>query len=139
MIKKILIIFLGILLFSIFIICIKSYREQKYFSQEQEKIAKILGTQIENFPPSQHFPYGYFDKKLKKGMSLSEVHSIMKGYVSVYRCSDLLENYYFISENDNNTLEFSIIYDEDKLFSELISEERGYHFLSPECIPGQVN
>lgn len=138
--KKIIKILARLFLFLILLIFIGYIINSIYFKLEQIKIAHILGVNINDYPPSQYFPQGYFLLELQSGMSIKKVHAIMKGYVSVKKCGDYMERYFFISDKQGiNVLLLDLLYSEDKLLlKKIVTFDRGYNPYTPECIPGQL-
>jgi hypothetical protein len=93
---------------------------------EQKKLAQSLGVEINDYPASYAFPVGYFHEILQPNMTLNEVHTIVRGYISVYNCG-YKEVYYYFSKNDNRAIRFEVIYkpadDGEYLFLKLQTED----------------
>jgi len=140
MIKTIIKIMAGLFVSLILLIFLGFIINAIYFKFEQIKIAHILGVKIKDYPPSQYFPQGYFLLKLQTGMSVEEVHSIMKGYVSVKKCGDDMEQYFFISDKqDMNVLLLDLIFSEEKfLLDKIVTFDRGNNPITTTCVLGQL-
>lgn len=89
----------------------------------RQDLAKELGIQIENYPYPLAFPSGYFGIVLKQGMSISEVHKIVRGYKQVLHCGDGMEVYYFLTTDIKDTERFFIFYDEKGRYLRLQGED----------------
>jgi hypothetical protein len=91
---------------------------------QQEKLAEELGIKIQDYPNERSFPVGYFDTILEPGMTIYEVHKIVKGYVGVFRCfNDSAEHYYYYSLEEDKEIDFFIFFDTERNFMELKSIE----------------
>jgi len=108
---------------------------------EQRQLAKELGVKIDDYPSPYAFPDGYFYSVLKPGMTIGQVHNIVKGYRASYNCG-LDEVYYYFSDNDNRAIRFEVDYDyapvgDDYIFINLMTEDdnsRSIHIVG--CVPG---
>ena len=89
----------------------------------QQHLADQLGVRIDNYPYPAGFPVGYFYETLEVGMSVKEVHEILKGYSRVLRCGSYAEVYYFYTTNDDTATRFRVFYDEQMLLSESHGED----------------
>lgn len=118
-------ILLGCLLSSTLFAISKANPYWPYILQ-QRKLAESLGVEIADYPASYAFPAGYFHEILQPGMTLNEVHTIVKGYINVYNCG-YKEVYYYFSNNDNRAIRFEVIYkqvdDGEYLFLKLQTED----------------
>ena len=86
---------------------------------QQEKLATALGVKIQDYPYEHDFPAGYFYNVLKPGMTLREVHAIVKGYKEVYHCFGFSELYYYFSGDEDKAVVFMLTYDNDGKFVDL--------------------
>jgi hypothetical protein len=98
-------------------------RQRQATRLRMEQLASRLGVSIDDYPYPRVFPAGYFDSILEKGMSPSDVHQVVQGYATVWRCGDLRELYYYYSTDDDIALRFMIFYDQDKRFLRLQGED----------------
>jgi hypothetical protein len=57
----------------------------KYWFQ-QRQLANALGVSPGDFPAAYAFPVGYFHEILQPGMTMTQAHEIIRGYLKVYRC-----------------------------------------------------
>lgn len=62
---------------------------------QQEKLARTLDVRIDDYPYPYSFPSGYFYSILKPGMTMEEVHQLIKGYKKILNCHNVSEIYYF--------------------------------------------
>lgn len=107
--------------------------------KEQANLAKDLEVEIAEFPPVSSFPSSYFRSVLKPGMTLSEVHSIVKGYKKVLRCGFQSEIYYYFGTDDKGAHRIEIFYDQDKKYKKLMGEEPDSRTIQTwGCTPGQL-
>ncbi len=97
---------------------------------QQRKLAENLGVQMNDYAASYAFPVGYFHEILKPGMTLEEIHKLVKGYASVYSCG-YSEVYYYFSKNDSRAIRFEINYDQPSagvyVFLSLQTEDDNSH------------
>ena len=111
---------------------------------QQKELAKEFGVNIQDYPYEASFPVGYFDSKLKPGMTIDEVHEIVKEYVGVFRCfHDFAELYFYYSLDEDKEIDFFIFYDTERNFRELKSIEILYNTASSggpvACSPGLLS
>jgi len=106
--------------------------------RKQEELAIILGVKIEDYPYQVDFPAGYFYSVLKTGMTYDQVHAIVRGYESVYRCYGINEIYYYFSNDDDTALRFRLVYDKQERYIELQGEDPNSRTLGlgPGCSGG---
>ena len=90
---------------------------------QQEKLAKSLGVNIQDYPYSHDFPSGYFFSALKPGMTIREVHAIVKGYKEVYRCFGYTELYYYFSGDVRKAVVFLLTYNKSGKFIDLTGND----------------
>jgi hypothetical protein len=109
----------------------------------QQELAMTLAVDINDYPYPKSFPGGYYDRLLNAGMSSEKVHSIIKGFSSVYHCEGFNNNqeiYYFFGDNETNAIVWLVFYDNNKLY-----EERSESFPGDQtiggyaCSPGLLN
>ncbi|MGD8456672.1 MAG: hypothetical protein PVF83_09830 [Anaerolineales bacterium] len=80
---------------------------------KEEKLAMEFGVTKDELSRYRYiFPYYYFDEKLEPGMSIKEVHEIIKGYEVMYDCG-IDEIYYFYSTNQRRALRIMVSYGYD--------------------------
>lgn len=91
--------------------------------KQQEQLAQELGVEIDDYSYEKVFPLGYFNSILKEGMSMDEVHSIVKGYEKVLQCGSRCEVYYFFDNRDTKALRFMIFYDKQSNFERIQGED----------------
>jgi len=118
MIKKIRllhIIFLSIAIWvGILVVILSSAVLENYaLAQKQKKLATDLNVKIEDYSYPLVFPLGYFESKLRPGMTVVEVHSIMTHYEIVFNCNERSELYYFFTVDDDKAVRFRIRYEGD--------------------------
>jgi hypothetical protein len=105
----------------------------------QQELAKELGVEIKDYPYPVSFPSGYFYTVLKPGMSVAEVHQIVKGYEKVVNCGNVSEIYYYFSAEVEQAKRFKIVYDNDGKFLRFEGEEDDSRTLQTYgCIPGLI-
>lgn len=105
----------------------------------QRDLAKELGVEIPDYPYPVSFPSGYFYTVLKPGMSVSEVHQIVKGYEKVMNCRNVSEIYYYFSVELEQAKRFKIVYDNDGKFVRFEGEEDDSRTLDTNgCAPGLI-
>jgi hypothetical protein len=108
---------------------------------QQEKLAKELGIRIDDYPFQSEFPAGYFATVLHEGMTLAQVHRIVRGYQDVFRCYGDTEVYYFFDRENKKGVVFMIRYDPSSKFVEL----RGSNPFEPtislgdDCTEGRLD
>jgi len=105
-----------------------------------EGLAKTLQVKIENYPYPESFPIGYFETKLTAGMTIRDVHDVMKGYEKVYSCQRS-EIYYFYSVDGDKATRMLVLYDLNGLFEKIQSEDRNSRYLNgyiKDCSEGQI-
>lgn len=104
--------------------------------QMQQELAIELGVEIGEYPHPSNFPLGYFFTVLKPGMSISEVHKIVRGYKKALRCGETMEVYYYLGENIEDSVRFWIYYDEQGKFREFQGEGDSGRRSTSWCSPG---
>src|SRR5262249_46383763 len=114
----------GFLIFCLLWYGINIIVEPSYYWIQQRMLAKELGVNIDDYPYPHAFPNGYFYSVLKPGMTIEQVHDIVKGYKKVFNCGDY-EVYYYFSSSDSHALKFESNYD-------LSADKQDYVFLSLE-------
>jgi len=88
------------IVFTLAILAILSGCDTNPFQSKQSDLAKELGVKISDYHYESVFPEGYYATILKPGLSLKEVHSMIKGYEKVYHCKNYEEIYYYFSLED---------------------------------------
>jgi hypothetical protein len=102
---------------------------------ERAKLARSIGVNIEDYPYPALFPVPYFSKILMPGMSVAEVHQVVRGYKKVYRCRER-EVYYYFSNDDKRALRFEVLYDSNYRYEEVESEDDNSQTISiKDCSP----
>lgn len=91
------------------------------YREKQERLAITLGVDINRYRRVD-FPSDYFFQELKPGMSVYEIHQIIKGYDQVLRCDDYAEVYFYFNPPDTEPFKYMILYNE-KLFKSFITED----------------
>lgn len=108
-------------------------------SIKQAELANYLQVQIEDFPYQYSFPVGYFYSVLRPGMTVDEVHSIVKGYEKVLNCGASSEIYYYFSTEDSNALRLEIYYTSQGTYEDIMGEDNNSSTLWTEgCISGLI-
>ena len=104
----------------------------------QQQIAQDLGVKISDYPQANAFPVGYFRHALKPGMSIAEVHGIVRDYEAAFACDSRNgEVYYYFSSDPSGALRFEIAYDQDMNFDSLGTEDVHQRTISIDgCVPG---
>jgi hypothetical protein len=122
--------FLAVVVLLVILIGVSEYKSKYLPTIQRNNMAKELGIKsIDEYPPPINFPYGYFESLLKPGMSLEEVHKIVRGYKRVLTCNKnkkiyyFEEIYYFYSIDDEKALRMRILYDPEKRFKEIRVED----------------
>jgi hypothetical protein len=111
---------------------------------EQLAVARDLGVNPWDYPPVYLFPRSYYRVILKPGMTMAEVHALIRGYTRVLQCkssssTSSWELYYYFSPDDYDALRFRVIYDQQgrmKAFGE--EDESSPSFLTEDCVPGRI-
>jgi len=83
------------------------------WKSQQITLASQWNVEISDFPSRAYFPVGYFERQLRPGTPIAQVHSLVQGYAKAYKCSGNREVYYYFSFYDNWALRFEIWYDAD--------------------------
>lgn len=116
-------IFLGLLsCILLTILCLVSGNLQMRI--QQEKLARTLEVRIDDYPYPFSFPSGYYYSVLKPGMTIKEVHQLIKSYEKVLNCHNVSEIYYFYDSSEEKAERFEIRYDDQKQFIEFKGEEK---------------
>jgi hypothetical protein len=142
--KIILLIIAALLLLSIAIWVIKTNTEKNNYRLKQEVLAEKLGVKIQDFPPEFYFPVGYFSAILKPGMSIGEVHNLVREYDKVLRCRYDVnfydrEIYYFYSDVDKYPLRFELFFDRQQKYERFQGEDRNSgSLMSDGCETGLI-
>jgi len=89
----------------------------------QQQLAAQLGVEIDDYPYQSAFPDGYFYSALKPGMSIQEVHAIVRGYAKVLQCGDYAEIYYYYDTADTSAHRFRLFFDDDGNFEAFQGED----------------
>ncbi|HVN53757.1 MAG TPA: hypothetical protein VMT46_05455 [Anaerolineaceae bacterium] len=129
--KKPLIILGSVFLLIIMAICLFSVllQNQNPYKSKQDSLANELGVKVTDYPYQHSFPAGYFNEILKSGMTVDEVHKIIKGYEKAYRCRSPVETYYYrevyyyYSLEDTKALRFQVFFDKQEKFTRLEGED----------------
>lgn len=88
---------------------------------QQKELAEFLGVDIKDYRQAD-FPYEYFANTLTPGMTIREVHQIMRGYEKVLYCGDYSEIYYYFSTDDDKSFRYEIMYAERR-FDEFTTDD----------------
>jgi len=119
------------------ILSAQSYVESAPLVRKQQELAKEFGVQMKDYQYA--FPADYFYQVLKPGMSMSEVHDIVRGYEKVLHCGDDMEVYYYLTTDIKNTQRFYILYDEQFKFTRLQTEDNDSRQVLPNgCSSGPL-
>lgn len=103
----------------------------------QEPLARELGVRIQDYPYPASFPIGYFDTLLQRGMSINEVHQIIRGYKKVLHCGKRTEIYYFLSQGELFSIRMMIFYDNQGGYLRWEGEDTDSRTIrTVECQPG---
>jgi hypothetical protein len=109
------------------------------YQRMQENLAKELGVQIDDYPYKSVFPEGYFYTVVKPGMTMEEVHKIIKGYEKVYHCKTYSEIYYYFSVDDSKAIRLEIIYDDKGNYYDMRGDDpSGYMIKLDGCTSGLI-
>ena len=93
-----------------------SVRHSYLYGKQEKKLAELFGINLVEYKRNNSFPYQYFVDNLEKGMSVHEVHQVMRGYEKVLKCGEATEVYYYYYKDDGLAYRYQIIYDEGKYF-----------------------
>lgn len=106
----------------------------------QRQLASNLGVRMGDYPNPDIFPVGYFRDRLERGMPVADIHEIVRGYETVYRCDDkTAEVYYYFSGDDARALRFVISFDDGLSFDSLGTEDARQRTISiAGCKPGRL-
>lgn len=109
------------------------------FQAKQEALAKVLNVKINDYPDTERFPLGYYESVLVPGMSVHDVHALIKGYDIVYNCYGTDELYYYFSKDENDAVRFKIYYSTQQTYENILGEDNNSRTLSVgECIKGPL-
>lgn len=124
--------------FLIFVaVSVQSYVKSIPLVKKQQELAKEFGVQLADYP--HLFPATYFYTKLKTGMSVSEVHAIVREYEQVLHCGEHIEVYYYLTTDIHYTQRFYIFYDEQNTFARLQTEDSDSRRMLPSgCLLGPL-
>jgi hypothetical protein len=115
-------------------------RERQLRVQQREALAEQLGVEILDYPAEKLFPAGYFEAVLQPGVSVEEVHRIVQGYELALVCQDYAEVYYFYSKDDFEAVRIMLLYDDEKRFYELRTEDNdSMTIYTGDCEVGQLS
>jgi hypothetical protein len=108
-----------------------------YISQQQ-KLAEFLEVDIKDYRQTD-FPYEYFAQALTPGMSIREVHQVVRGYDRVLSCGDYSEIYYYFHIDDYKAFRYEIMYIEKRL-KEFSTDDiyNSWRISSDGCVDGQL-
>jgi len=97
---------------------------RKQIEKKQDELAKVLGIKLDG-NNRRGFPVTYFLDHLEPGMTVEEVHEIVIGYDSVYRCPRSFKNelYYYFGDKEGIATRFMIFYDTDGRYEDLLGED----------------
>ena len=113
--------------------------QKRPYAAQQKKLAEDYNVRIEDYRWPLQFPVGYFYTILKPGMTVDEVHNIVRGYVKSLNCGWGSEIYYYYSSDDSKTLRFEIYYDNQFKYSDIMGEDYNSSTLSTNgCWPGLI-
>lgn len=98
---------------------LRNFKRGFVLKPQQEKLATRLEVKIQDYPYEHDFPAGYFNAILKPGMTLSDVHALVKGYKEVYQCFGWGELYYYFSGDEEKAVVFLLTYDNAGKFVDL--------------------
>ena len=116
--KKILIsfgkIFLACLLVYFALDIYGSFRHNYLYGKQERKLAELFGINLAEYTRDKFFPYEYFLDNLQEGMTVREVHQVMRGYEKVLKCGDSTEVYYYFYDEDELAYRYQISYYEGK-------------------------
>lgn len=116
---------------------IQSYIHNVPLVKKQQELAREFGVQLDDYPSS--FPAGYFYAVLEPGMSISEVHKIVRGYEEVLHCGDGMEVYFYLTTDIKDAQRFYIFYDEQARFARLQTEDNDSRRVLPDgCASGPL-
>jgi hypothetical protein len=105
----------------------------------QQDVAKELGVTIDDYPYPYSFPAGYFFTILKPGMTVAEVHNIVRAYDKVFRCGKTAEVYYYLIEDPEDFVSIWVVYNEQGTYRELRSEGDSGRTSTDWCSPGLLD
>ena len=133
-----LLVFVLICLLAFAVLSIRSYVKSIPLVKKQQELAKEFGVNLDDFQYA--FPSEYFYAVLTPGMSMSEVHKIVRGYEQVLHCGDSEEVYYYLTTDIKDTDRFYIFYDDQGKFKSLQTEDNDSRkALNKYCVSGLLN
>jgi hypothetical protein len=97
---------------------------EKDLLEKQHNLGEFYGVSVDDYPPSEIFPIGYFRDLLVPGMSIQEVHNEITGYEKVIHNKTLAEIYYYFYEDDSKAIRIKLRYDDNGLFTDLTGEDK---------------
>jgi hypothetical protein len=129
--KKRIAIGIGVFVLLILAICLLfgPSEERNPYQAQQDRLAAEFGIRVTDYPYVRSFPAGYFYTLLKPGMSVDEVHKVLRGYEKVFRCGSPVdpyysrEVYYYFSSDDSKALRFQIFYDKQEKYENIQGED----------------
>ena len=119
--KKVSIAIISVLFLGSLFWVVPALRSYSYSSQ-QRQLANTLGVALGNYRETD-FPFQYFDQTLKPGMSIKDVHQIMRGYELTFKCQDWGEVYFYYSKDEKDAFKYMLLYDDDGKFESFITDD----------------
>jgi len=92
------------------------------YAPQQKQVAEVFKVDLKNYREVD-FPFQYFDETLKPGMSIKDVHQIMRGYELTFKCQDWGEVYFYFSKNEKEAFKYMILYDDSGKFESFITDD----------------
>jgi hypothetical protein len=85
------------------------------------------------------FPVPYYEGKLNRGDSRTQVHVLVQNYSQVFHCGQEREIYYYFGKSDNYALRFEVWYDAQGNYDGISGEDDNSRSISTKgCVLGRL-
>ena len=102
------------------LLAVSNQRQERELLQKQQELAELLDVDIADYPTPNRFPFEYYYTVLEEGMSIDEVHEIVRGYMNVYH-RQRAEIYLFYYEDNSQAMPLKILYDDNFRFVTIVA------------------
>jgi hypothetical protein len=89
-------------------------RYNYFYGTQKRDLANLFGINLVEFEQEKRFPYQYFYDNLADGMTVREVHQIMRRYEKVLKCGDFAEIYYYFSTDEELAYRYLVGFEQGK-------------------------
>lgn len=111
--------------------------QESVVQKRSSELAQILGVDIQKYEPDM-FPVNYFQQALSPGMSIKEVHQIVKGYQKSLICPRANAEVYYFYSYDDEGVKIKLTYDlADNSYVDMIIDDNNSSLINVNgCAPG---